>query len=279
MEDATTLLFDLPGFRVVECYEDEHNQRHAVLMGTADEHACPSCGVLVTKVFQLREMTLKDLPFGHRRLALRWRKRRYACPERACPRRTFTETSTEVPPRHRLTGRLRRRLETAASRSARAISDVAGEYDVSWWSVHHALVVAAAGLLPDSPPVRLLGLDETRARSVRWLFGEAGWRRSEPWMTSFVDLDLGRPGGLLGLTPGRSGAAVEGWLAQQSMSWRAGVEVVALDPSAPFASAIRRALPQATIVVDHWHLVRLANQVVTEVRQRVAREQPGPPRP
>lgn len=100
------------------------------------------CGVLVTKVFQLREMTLKHLPFGHRRLALRWRKRRYACPERACPRRTFTETSTEVPPRHRLTGRLRRRLETAASRSARAISDVAGEYDVSWWSVHHAVVVA-----------------------------------------------------------------------------------------------------------------------------------------
>jgi Transposase len=32
-------------------------------------------------------------------------------------------------------------------------------------------------------------------------------------------------------------------------------------------------LPQATIVVDHWHLVRLANQMLTEVRQRVAREQ------
>jgi transposase len=29
------------------------------------------------------------------------------------------------------------------------------------------------------------------------------------------------------------------------------------------------------IVVDHWHLVRLANQAVTEVRQRVAREQYG----
>ena len=36
-----------------------------------------------------------------------------------------------------------------------------------------------------------------------------------------------------------------------------------------------RLLPQATVVVDHWHLVRLANQVVTEVRQRVAREQLG----
>ncbi|MEJ7698106.1 MAG: transposase [Pyrinomonadaceae bacterium] len=51
--------------------------------------------------------------------------------------------------------------------------------------------------------------------------------------------------------------------------------MVALDPSAPFAAAIRRLLPQATIVVDHFHLVRLANQMLTEVRQRVAREQLG----
>ena len=32
MEDGTTLLFDLPGFWVVECYLDEHGQRHAVVM-------------------------------------------------------------------------------------------------------------------------------------------------------------------------------------------------------------------------------------------------------
>ena len=51
--------------------------------------------------------------------------------------------------------------------------------------------------------------------------------------------------------------------------------MVALDPSAPFAAAIRRVLPNATLVVDHFHLVRLANQALTEVRQRVAREQLG----
>jgi len=68
---------------------------------------------------------------------------------------------------------------------------------------------------------------------------------------------------------------VEAWLGQESAEWRAGIAVVALDPSAPFAVAVRRALPSATIVVDHWHLVRLANQVVTEVRQRVASEQLG----
>jgi hypothetical protein len=50
----------------------------------------------------------------------------------------------------------------------------------------------------------MLGLDETRARSLRWAWAEDGWRLSNPWMTSFVDLDLGRPGWLLGLVPGRS---------------------------------------------------------------------------
>lgn len=36
---------------------------------------------------------------------------------------------------------------------------------------------------------RVLGIDETRARRVRWLLEPAGWRRSDPWLTSFVDVD------------------------------------------------------------------------------------------
>ncbi len=43
--------------------------------------------------------------------------------------------------------------------------------------------------------------------------------------------------------------------------------------SNPYGAVIRRVLPQATIVVDHRHLVRLANQALTEVRQRVTRQQ------
>jgi transposase len=278
VSDGTSLLFDLPGFQVVSCEENDTGVRRVVVMQVAEEHACPRCGVLAGgKPYDVRESRIKDLPFGHRPLEVIWRKRRYRCAEPRCPQRVFTERSAQVAPRCRLTGRLRTRLEQAASRSARALSDVAAEYGVSWWSVHQALLVAAidrAGV--PAAPVQVLGLDETRARSPRWTWvHDAGWRLSNPWMTSFVDLDLGRPGWLLGLVPGRSGAAVTTWLTAQPQAWRAGIEVVALDPSAPFAAAIRRLLPQATLVVDHWHLVRLANQAVTEVRQRVAREQYG----
>ena len=82
------------------------------------------------------------------------------------------------------------------SRSARAVADVAAEYGVSWWSVHQGLVRVAASRSSVLPPVRVLGLDETRARSVRWAWSTDDWRRSNPWMTSFVDLDTGRRGRL-----------------------------------------------------------------------------------
>jgi hypothetical protein len=51
------------------------------------------------------------------------------------------------------------------------------------------------------------------------------------------------------------------------------VEVVAMDPHAGYRAAVAEALPNARVVVDHFHLVRLANLMVTDVRQRVAREQ------
>ena len=65
------------------------------------------------------------------------------------------------------------------------------------------------------------------------------------------------------------------WLGLQSKEFCDGIAVVAIDPSAPYAAGIRRALPGAVIVVDHFYLVLLANQVVTEVRQRAARDLRG----
>ena len=279
MSEATSLLYDLPGFRVVSVEPTVLGVRRVLIMQIGGEHPCPRCGVIVGgKPYDVRCSRVKDLPVGHRPVEVWWRKRRYRCRDARCRQKVFTERSDQIPPRHRLTGRLRERLERAASTAARALSDVAGEYGVSWWSVHRALVLTAASRAGDQlPAVRILGLDETRARSVRWIFDTDSerWRLSDPWMTSFVDLDTGRPGWLLGLTPGRSGAAVTTWLGARDQAWRDQIEVVALDPSAPFAAAIRRLLPRAIIVVDHWHLVRPANQMLTDVRQRVAREQLG----
>jgi transposase len=65
---------------------------------------------------------------------------------------------------------------------------------------------------------------------------------------------------------------VRDWLAEQSEEFRNAIKIVVIDPSAPYASGIRAGLPDAKIAVDKWHLVALANQMVTEVRQRITRD-------
>ncbi len=93
--------------------------------------------------------------------------------------------------------------------------------------------------------------------------------RVDPWDTGFVD--LAGEQGLLGQREGRTSAAVIDWLSKRSDEFRAGVQFVAIDPAAVYASAIRTPglLPNATIVVDHFHLVKLANDALTKVRRRV----------
>lgn len=58
------------------------------------------------------------------------------------------------------------------------------------------------------------------------------------------------------------------WLREQSEAFRNGIELVVIDPSAPYASGVR-------IAVDRWHLVALANEMVTQARQRVTARCPA----
>ena len=116
-------------------------------------------------------------------------------------------TAAAVRPQGRITERLRDKIATAIAGSNRSVADVAAEHGVSWPTAHKALVAAAARWLPEPEPTAVLGIDETRFGSVRWILDGITWRRSDPWMTSFVDCTPRHPGALLGLPPGRPAAA------------------------------------------------------------------------
>ncbi len=51
--------------------------------------------------------------------------------------------------------------------------------------------------------------------------------------------------------------------------------MVAIDPSAAFRKVLREQLPTAAVSVDPFHLVKLAGDMLTQVRQRVVRERKG----
>ncbi len=252
---------------------DEDDGVRRIEVETTAPPGCPQCGVLAQRVHSRRRQRLRDLPVAGP-VQLVWVKRRWFCDQGRCPRGTFSEVTDQVPAYARSTACLAGALVTAVVVSGRAASEVARAHGVSWWLVA-SLLTAAADLLtdPDQAPVARLGVDEHRYRSVRFFRDENGaWRRHEPWMTTLVDADTGR---VLGVVDGRDSAGVGTWLQARSQAWRDAVEVVAIDPSAAFRKALREHLPHAAVSVDPFHPVKLANDMLTGVRQRVVREAKG----
>lgn len=279
--DAASVLFNLPGHRVVEAVDLLDGRRRVTVEAVEVEDGCPDCGVLSDRVHQRTRQRLRDVPVpghGASPVEVVVVKRRLVCLEPACARRTFVQATQQVPLRARVTARLRELVLDAVVDGGRAVSAVAAEHDLGWWTVMSQVAFAALLLAdPDTVAVRRLGIDEHRYRSVRYYREPDGagghrWRRFEPWMSTIVDADTGQ---VLGVVDGRSSAGVGRWLAARSQGWRDAVEVVAIDPSAAFRRALREHLPHAAVSVDPFHLVKLANDVVTQVRQRLTRQAKG----
>jgi transposase len=272
VSDGTTLLFGLPGVRV-ERVERSADGTRVVHVATAEETAaaCPTCGVVSTSVKERVSTSPRDIPYGEDRIMVRWNKTRWRCLEDYCGRSSFTEAIAQVPARARTTRRLRTQIGAAIGDAARSVAEVAAAHGVSWPTAHRAFVTHAEAVLDEPQPTPVLGIDETRRGKPRWerCAETQRWVRVDPWDTGFVDLAGDQ--GLLGQREGRTGAAVVSWLAERSEQFRAAVQFVAIDPAAVYASAIRTPglLPNATLVVDHFHLVQLANDALTTVRRRV----------
>jgi transposase len=157
------------------------------------------------------------------------------------------------------------------------VSETAAHYGASWPVVHAAFAAhVAVPLAAPLPAVSVLGIDETRRGKPIWA-QDPGTKRwvlvAGRWHTGFVDAT--GTGGLLAQVEGRTSAAVITWLSEQPAPWRASISHVTIDLSASYAKAVRQALPDAVLVADRFHLVHLANDMLTQVRQRVTRESQG----
>ena len=272
--DAASLIFNLPGYSVIDAVDLPLGGRRVIVRADTQDEGCPDCGVISTRIHAWASQRVKDIPAGGEVLEVVVKKPRWLCAEPACARGTFVQVTDQLPFRARCLTRLRAAVLEAVIASGRAVDEVAGAFAVAWWTVQ-ATINAAVMTLPavDDVRVRLLGIDEHRFRTVRFFRDEAGsWKRVEPWMTTFVNLTTGQ---VIGVVDGRDSAGVASWLAARTPAWRDRVEVVAIDPSAAFRATVSRALPMARVSVDHFHLIQLANLMVTQVRQRVAREQLG----
>jgi transposase len=83
------------------------------------------------------------------------------------------------------------------------------------------------------------------------------------------------PTRLLDMVEGRSKQVFAAWLAEQSQTWRDGVQIVAMDGFTGFKTAAVENLPDAVEVMDPFHVVQLAGDALDRTRQRVQHETTG----
>jgi transposase len=274
----TTLLLGLDGVSVdrVERLAGGARRVHLVTAEAAAQ-ACPACGVFSTRVKGPALTRPRDLPYGESGLEFLWHKRRWWCQETECPRKSFTEQTVQIPARARLTRRLRERAGRRIRDAGSTVVQAARDLSLSWPTVMDAFRAEAREVTgAPLPEVEVLGIDETRRGRTKWVQDpDTGkWlMMRDRWHTGFVDA-LGA-GGLLGQVEGRSAADVLAWLSTTDPSWRKNIQYVAIDMSTTYRAAVRTGLPDAIVVVDHFHVVQLANKMLSQVRRRTTAELRG----
>lgn len=142
------------------------------------------------------------------------------------------------------------------------LSDVA-ELTLLSWDTVKSIVKSALAKDYGKPllnGVRYLGIDEIHLG------------KTKRYYTIVIDLEDGR---ILWAKPGRGKAALQGFWRRLRLA-KAKIKAVATDMSAAYWSAVLENLPNAALVFDKFHVIKLMNERPDDLRREMVREAEGP---
>ena len=110
-------------------------------------------------------------------------------------------------------------------------------------------------------------------RDVRYLgIDEIHLGKKQRFYTIVIDLEDGR---ILWAKPGRGKAALRGFWRRLRLA-KAKIKAVAMDMSGAYWSAVLEHLPDAALVFDKFHVLKLMNERLDDLRRELVREAEGP---
>ena len=149
------------------------------------------------------------------------------------------------------------------------MNDLARMLGTDWHTVNDTVIRYGEALLDADieriGPTRALGMDET-------LFARVGPFRRQCWSTQMVDVEHGV---LLDVVEGRTAEEPCRWLLLRDVEWLTGIDYGTLDLSSTYRKVFETMLPWVTLIADPFHVVRIANSRLDEVRRRVQNDTVG----
>jgi len=218
--------------------------------------ACPACGPPGAKVYDTEQKTWRHLNFFQYRTYLHARVPRVKCPG-GCPVR-----QVQVPwarPRSDFTLYLEGLIMLLAQdMPMKAIAELVGEHDTRLWRILEHYVEQARAK-QDYSQVRRVGVDETAAK------------RGHNYISLFVDLDVPQ---LLFATPDTGSDTIAAF--SEDLQAHRGrpeeIETMCCDLSPAFIAGVKAFFSQAKLVFDRFHIMKIINAAVDEVRRDESKE-------
>ena len=252
---STSLLYHAFGVRGYEYRSTEYAKGGVTMTIELPREAlcCSQCGGLHvhSKGGVMREF--RSLPIGGKPVRLRLTVPRVLC--RTC----FAERQVKVgfadPKKSYTRSFARYAIELAGMMT---LSDVARHLQISWDIVR--------GIVGDDLQRRFA---RPKLRSLKRIaIDEIYLGQRHKYLTIVMDLDRGA---IVFVGDGKGEKSLEPFWKRLRHS-RAKIAAVAADLSPAYSAAIRKNLPQAKLVFDRFHLVKLLNEHLTDLRRELHRE-------
>ncbi len=238
------------GISDLEIERVERDQAIKVYARPTRRPSCIHCEHEGVKIKATRRRTLKHTRQGNQVMTLHLRSPKYHCPE--CGR-YFYHRFKGVRPRFRASEAFRLEVFEAHDGGVTQCKitrthHISGATVERWYQSHCRQKVSE---MSNRPCPRVLGIDEhffTRRRG---------------YATSLVDLKNHK---VFDVVLGRSEPSLRRYL--QRLPGRDQVQAIVMDLSETYRSIARKYFPQATIVADRFHVIRLVNQHFLKVWQQ-----------
>lgn len=242
-------ILNLPDWEILDVKENRGD--YLIVAQYVPEPAmCPRCSRMLPRLdhFGVRQQCFLDLPIHAKRVGILVHRQRYRCKE--CGR-TFMETLPDIHEKRKATRRLIEYIEQETlRRTFVSVAEDVGMGEGNVRAIFHEYVARLEETCKANVPPRWMGLDEIKI--VKW----------PRCVVTNVEKQT-----IVDMLKDRTKKTVTRYLMR--MPGRDQIELVAMDMWGPYRDAVRAALPGAVIVIDKYHVVRMANTALEAVRKDI----------
>lgn len=236
-------ILNLPDYKVVRVEETSHDY-HITAEISNPPAVCSHCGSDRLNGHGRNEQVIRDMPTHGKRVAIYVDTRRWRC--QACGK-TFMEALPAVNAKREMTDRLTKWIgQQSLKRTFASIADETGLDEKTIRNIFRDYINELEAEFRFETP-KWMGIDEIHLIKPRCVVSNIA-------NNTIVDM-----------LPNRNKDTVAKYLT--NMPNKGMIQYVAMDMWTPYRDAVQAVVPDARIVIDKFHVVRMANDAVEKVRK------------